>query len=145
MKNLYELYVENDFVNEFSRVQVDDSTEEVEDSEVEPESEYKKPEPPEHIKLTVEILKRSLNFLPNKDEQRKILVLDILKFGVTVINNWEDELLPIVHLIWSPFIDRFKEYDNPLIINRSFDLLSVLAITSKDFIRQRTSKYDRFL
>lgn len=101
---------------------------------------YKKPEPPDYIKLGVEVLKRSLNFLPSKDRQRKLLVLDILIYGIKIISKWEDELLPIVHLIWSPLIGRFKEFSDPLIINRSFELLSVLASTSKDFIKARTSK-----
>lgn len=104
------------------------------------DTEYKKPEPPEHIKLTVAVLKCSLNFLPNKDRQRKLLVLDIIKYGINVIREWEDELLPIVHLIWSPFVGRFKEFSDPLVINKSFDLLIVLARTSKNFIQRRTSK-----
>lgn len=49
---------------------------------------YKKPEPPTHVKLTVGILQRSLNFLPSKDKARRILVLEILKDGVEIIRDF---------------------------------------------------------
>lgn len=100
----------------------------------------KNPEPPEYVKLTVAVIKRSLNFLPNKEQHRKLLVLDILIFGVKIISDWEDELLPIVHLLWSPFMGRFKEFSDHLVVNKSFDLLTVLATTSTNFIKNRTSK-----
>lgn len=96
---------------------------------------------PPHIQLTVNILKRVLNFLPSKDRDRKLSTLVILKDGVEIIHTFEDELLPVVHLIWSPFVERFKEYEDPLIINKSIELLAILAQYSKDFIRSRTCKY----
>lgn len=78
--------------------------------------------------------------MPSKDRNRKLLVLDILNSGLEVIKDLEDELLPIVHLIWSPLVGRFKEYQDPLIINYCFQLLMTLARLSKDFIRMRTVK-----
>lgn len=104
--------------------------------------EYKKPQPPEHIKLTVLILQRTLHFLPSKSKETKILSLEILRNGLEVIKDWEDELLPIVHQIWSPLVNRFKEDNDPLIFNLSFQLLITLARLAKDFIRSRTVKYD---
>lgn len=107
----------------------------------EPEvDEYIKPDPPLEVKLTVDILIRSLHFLPSKDRLRKLLVLEILSDGLEVIRDWENELLPIVHLIWSPLVHRFKEYNDPLIINYSFQLLVTLARLAKEFIRMRTVK-----
>ncbi|XP_057672878.1 TELO2-interacting protein 1 homolog isoform X1 [Diorhabda carinulata] len=102
--------------------------------------EYEKPEPPLHIKITVLILQRSLNFLPSKDRLIKLSVLEILSNALEIIRDWEDELLPIVHQIWSPLVQRFKEHNEPLIINLSFQLLEILARLSKEFIRMRTSK-----
>lgn len=106
--------------------------------------ELKKPDVPLHIKLIVAILNRSLNFLPSKDRTRKLLVLEILSNGLEIIRDWENELLPIVHKIWSPFVDRFKEFDDPVVINYSFLLLVTLARLSKDFLRSRTAKYKIF-
>lgn len=110
--------------------------EEIYDNQVD---EYKKPEPPSHIKLVVSLLNRSLNFLPSRDKERKILVLNILKDGLEIISDWEDELLPLVHLIWSPLVGRFKEYNEPIIVNFSFQLLDCMATLAKDFIRNRTA------
>lgn len=99
-----------------------------------------KVKPPNYVQLTVQVLQRCLNFLPSKNQTRKLLVLGILKDGLEIIKEWEDNLLPLVHHIWSPLVDRFKERNEPLILNRSFELLITLARLSKDFIRSRTAK-----
>lgn len=46
-----------------------------EEEEFKPEEKPKQVDPT--VKLTVAVLERSLNFLPSKDEQRQILVLDV--------------------------------------------------------------------
>lgn len=133
---------EKEFIEDFRKLKTGDvsADDSLMDTEEDIRTEHNKPDPPEHIKLTVKVLKTSLNYLPSKKQQEKLLVIDILKHGTQVISDWEDELLPIVHLIWSPLINRFKEHSDPLIVNRSFELLCVLATTSKDFIRKRTSE-----
>lgn len=93
-----------------------------------------------HVKLAVAIIARSLQFLPSKNQARKLLTLDILLNGLEIVRDWEDELLPLVHQIWSPLVERFKEFENPLILNYSFQLLVTLAKVSKEFIRMRTTK-----
>lgn len=95
---------------------------------------------PLHVELTVSVLKRCLHFLPTRKREQKILVLSILKEGLLILEAWENELLPIVHEIWSPFVNRFAEISDPLVVNRSFSLLCVMAQTAKDFIRARTLK-----
>ncbi|KAI4457547.1 tel2 interacting protein 1 tti1 family member [Holotrichia oblita] len=111
---------------------------ELEEDETLPDEEYKKPEPPQHIKLTSAILRRTLHFLPSKNKEVKILSLEILKNGLDVVREYEDELLPIVHQIWSPLVNRFNSDNDPLIFNLSFQLLMLLARLSKEFIRSRT-------
>ncbi|KAK4882166.1 hypothetical protein RN001_005485 [Aquatica leii] len=112
----------------------EDSLDEQEDEE------YEINTAPPYITLTATLLKTALNFLPSKDKTCKLLVLDILNNGLEVIRDWENDLLPIVHQIWSPLVQRFKETSDSLIINRSFELLVTLARLSKDFIRFRTVK-----
>ncbi|XP_046687926.1 TELO2-interacting protein 1 homolog, partial [Homalodisca vitripennis] len=105
----------------------------------EEESKLKKAKP--SVMLAVAVLERSLHFLPSKDEQRQILVLDILTEGVLVLRSEEDHLLPIVHKIWSPLVRRFQASETrPLVIHRAFVLLSTLGNTARDFIRSRTLK-----
>lgn len=113
--------------------------EELNDDNNQPE-EFVKPPPPKHIQLLVKILERSLHFLPAKNTNCKIFVLEILTSGVEVLKDYEDELLPIVHKVWSPLVNRFRDFDSPLVVNLSFILLSTLGRLSKDFIRMRTVK-----
>lgn len=49
----------------------------------------------------------------------------------------EDQLLPLVHKIWSPLVQRFTLGQDVVILRLSFELLCVLASTSKSFIRHR--------
>nr|XP_018904502.1 PREDICTED: TELO2-interacting protein 1 homolog [Bemisia tabaci] len=92
---------------------------------------------PETIKITISILRRSLNFLPHKNESLQLLVLQILDRGILVMQDWTDELLPVVHKIWAPLVERFSS-PKPLIIHHSFKLLLTMAKITKDFIRKRT-------
>ncbi|KAF5286602.1 hypothetical protein FQR65_LT12511 [Abscondita terminalis] len=128
----------NEDMEKFKQKQEEDG-EDCSPEEQEVENEDKEKVPP-YVTLTASLLKRSLNFLPSKDKTCKLLVLDILNNGLEVIRDWENDLLPIVHEIWSPLVQRFKETDDSLIINRSFELLATLARLSKDFIRFRTVK-----
>lgn len=86
------------------------------------------------------ILKKSLNFVPAPERSLSLFALDILREGFPVIKYHEDVLLPLVHQVWSPLVNRFKVTNHPLIINKSFKLLVVLADVSKDFIKPRTLK-----
>ncbi|RZF43369.1 hypothetical protein LSTR_LSTR001630 [Laodelphax striatellus] len=96
---------------------------------------------PVHIQLVIDILKRSLNFLPTKDSQQQIIVIQVLEEGVLLLRHYQDQLLPVVHLIWSPLVNRFKSAPSePLLMHRAFLLLTTLAATSKDFIRHDTLK-----
>lgn len=95
---------------------------------------------PLFVEMTVSILKTCVHFLPSKNREQKLLVLAILQEGLLILKMWENELLPIVHAIWSPFVSRFAETSDHLLINRSFGLLCTLAQTAKDFIRSRTLK-----
>lgn len=95
---------------------------------------------PLFVEMTVSVLKRCIHFLPSKKREQKLLVLAILQEGLLILETWENELLPIVHAIWSPFVNRFAETSDHLLVNRSFGLLCILAQTAKDFIRSRTLK-----
>ncbi|XP_029161251.1 TELO2-interacting protein 1 homolog isoform X2 [Nylanderia fulva] len=95
---------------------------------------------PIHIKIIVEIMKRCLHFLPLKDVQKSLMAMQTLQEGLPILIEWENELLPIVHQLWHPLIDRFND-KNVLMINHAWQLLHVLAEISNDFIRNRTLRY----
>lgn len=82
-------------------------------------------------------MKCCLNFLPSNDIQVSLTAMQTLEIGLVMLNQWEDELLPIVHQLWHPLIDRFND-GNVIVINRAWQLLYVLARISNDFIRSRT-------
>lgn len=85
------------------------------------------------------VTKHCLHFLPSKEVQKSLIAMSTIQKGLEVLADWENQLLPIVHLLWHPLVDRFKD-KNVLIINRAWQLLNILAQVSKDFIRLRTLK-----
>lgn len=92
---------------------------------------------PTHIKIIIEVIKRCMHFLPSKDVQKSLMAMQTLQESLPILIEWEDELLPIVHQLWHPLTDRFKD-ENVLVINHAWQLLHVLANVSNDFIRSRT-------
>jgi hypothetical protein len=86
-----------------------------------------------------DIMKHCLHFLPSRDFNESSLSISILKEGAYILKESENILLPIVHELWHPLIDRFQN-SNPLIINQAFQLLCCLCEVSKEFIRSRTLK-----
>lgn len=99
-----------------------------------------KPQPPLQVQLAALILKRSLHFLPSKQQSRQLLVLEILEKGIELLKEWENELLPVVHQIWSPLIQRFQDESDYLTMRNSVRLVATLARLSKEFIRMRVVK-----
>ncbi|XP_034828881.1 TELO2-interacting protein 1 homolog isoform X2 [Maniola hyperantus] len=90
---------------------------------------------PQHIKVTVTILKRCINFIPS-NLYETLLAMRILTLGLPLLKEYENELLPLVHLSWSPLMGRF-ETTEPTVLRCAFDLFVVLAELSKDFLRSR--------
>ncbi|KAL0275218.1 UNVERIFIED_CONTAM: hypothetical protein PYX00_003144 [Menopon gallinae] len=120
----------------------DDEVQQEEKKEAE-EEEYAPEKPkelPKHIELTIAVAEHALHYLPSNDFGKRLIVLEILNDSVLILADRENELLPLVHKIWSPLVTRFEQVVDPLLINRSFTLLYNLSRTSKDFIRRRTLK-----
>lgn len=95
---------------------------------------------PYFVNMVKDIMKRCLHFLPSQEFTESSLSMSILKEGAMILKDWENELLPIVHELWHPLVDRFQN-PNPLVINLAWQLLCCLAQVSQDFIRSRTLKY----
>lgn len=94
---------------------------------------------PTHIQMVEDVLKCCLHFLPSKDTKQSFIAMLTLEEGLLILMEWENQLLPIVHQLWHPLVDRFKD-QNVLVINRAWQLFRVLARVSNDFIRSRTLK-----
>lgn len=94
-------------------------------------------EVPQHIELVIEILHRCIHFVSCVGVNELILVLKILKEGVLILTPHEDQLLPIVHKMWSPLKYVLINSDY-LGKQHAFQLLVILAHTAKEFICART-------
>lgn len=94
---------------------------------------------PPYMDVTTQIMKRFINYISTKSQMDKCIVLESIVCGLNILKVKDNQLLPIVHLIWKPFVERFKEND-PIVLRRCFQLLMKLGEVSKDFIYQRTAK-----
>lgn len=101
-----------------------------------PQSETK-PELPRHIEMTKQILSQAIKFLSNSDQTQQILALECIATGVPLLADYEDELLPLVHLVWQPLVEKFRQKD-PLVLSRCFSLLHILGLHAKEFILKRS-------
>ncbi|XP_063229283.1 TELO2-interacting protein 1 homolog [Bacillus rossius redtenbacheri] len=119
--------------------EVNDSAQASTVEEEQTESEKKETVPP-LILLADQILQRSVHFLPTKDRTQCLIVLETLTEGVKLLEPHTNQLLPIVHHIWSPLVGRLTQWSDIVIMRRSFELLRTLALTARDFIRSRTLK-----
>ncbi|KAL2746836.1 TELO2-interacting protein 1 [Vespula maculifrons] len=127
----------NDAVTDVQNTEIHDV--ESEDNEMTLEEEEDKQTLPIHIQMIEDVLKRCLHFLPSKDIKQSLIAMLTLEEGLPILIKWENQLLPIVHQLWHPLVDRFQD-QNILVINRAWRLFCVLAHISKDFIRCRTLK-----
>ncbi|KAM3959761.1 telo2 interacting protein 1 [Aphomia sociella] len=98
-----------------------------------------KPPVPQHIKVTIAVLKRCIHFINSRDRDEAILALQVLILGLPVLQQHEDELLPLVHQTWAPLVTRF-ESAQPSVMRRALDLFLIMAELSKDFILSRAVK-----
>lgn len=96
-----------------------------------------KPVLPRHIEMTKEILGQVIKFLSNTEQAQQILALDCLATGVPLLADYENELLPLVHLVWLPLVEKFRQKDS-LVLSRCFSLLHILGLHAKDFILKRS-------
>lgn len=101
-----------------------------------PQSETK-PELPRHIEMTKQILSQAIKFLSNSDQTQQVLALECIATGVPLLADYEDELLPLVHLVWQPLVEKFRQKD-PLVLSRCFSLLHILGLHAKEFILKRS-------
>ncbi|XP_075147461.1 telo2 interacting protein 1 [Haematobia irritans] len=92
---------------------------------------------PRHVEIILSILQQVVKFINSSDLRLQILSVECLTRGLPLLKDYENELLPLVHLIWTPFVEKFRQR-NALVLNRCFSLLEVLAIYAKDFLTKRS-------
>ncbi|XP_023292391.2 uncharacterized protein LOC111675781 [Lucilia cuprina] len=95
------------------------------------------PQLPRHILMIKTILQQVIKFLTSSELQLQILSLECLTCGIPLLRGYDNELLPLIHLTWSPLVEKFRQ-KNALVLNRCFSLLEILATYGKDFITKRS-------
>lgn len=98
--------------------------------------EMKLPLPP-LVEQTVSILHRCIHSLSSVDRDQKIVALEAINVGLDILRPHEDELLQIVHLIWTPFVQQCIRDKSAVTLRRCVALLSRMAKYAKRFIYKR--------
>ncbi|OQR77025.1 hypothetical protein BIW11_07385 [Tropilaelaps mercedesae] len=65
---------------------------------------------------------------------------EVIADGLTFIETYEDQLLPIVHLVWEALVYRLRSSDNFALSTKALTVLSTLCRTSRSFVRDRIVK-----
>lgn len=135
-----------EFVEDFHRCKqvsenLEDSEEPADAEEDVPEDagQTEKPEAPGHVRLLVQVLRRCIHLQSSSNIWVQTAVLSIICHAVVPVSGCEDEVLPMVHLLWKPLVNRFQG-DNCTLSIKAFETLTSLVDASGDFIRQRTLK-----
>ncbi|XP_053605839.1 TELO2-interacting protein 1 homolog isoform X2 [Plodia interpunctella] len=98
-----------------------------------------KPPLPQHIKVTVTIIKRCLHFVTPWRRDEAILAMQVLTAALPLLRDYEDELLPLVHQSWSGLVCVVGA-QQPAALRGALSLLTVMAALAKDFILNRAVK-----
>ncbi|XP_050331335.1 uncharacterized protein LOC126760036 [Bactrocera neohumeralis] len=132
-------FVEDESVNMENDTNAKSTTNTADDVEMKDEvaADDLKPQLPRHIQMVKDITTQVLKFVGFVDQTHQILALECLIQAVPLLHDYEDELLPLVHLTWSPLVERFRNND-AVVLNRCFTLLNVLATHAKEFILKRS-------
>jgi TELO2-interacting protein 1 len=110
-----------------------------EDEEAMGEEIVEKKPPPRHVELARDIVACCLKYMPSTTVDEQAMAVETVNHGLRCLRDYENELLPMVHQVWYPLAERFKE-KNPIVVSRCFDLLLTMGQCAKDFILQRTLK-----
>uniref|UniRef100_A0A5K3ET00 Non-specific serine/threonine protein kinase n=1 Tax=Mesocestoides corti TaxID=53468 RepID=A0A5K3ET00_MESCO len=93
---------------------------------------------PDQIRLVEEIMLRSIHLMSCESPRLRVSSMSLLCDGCGLLRDHEDLLLPLVHKIWSPLIARMRDR-HPAVVEKAFELFSVLASVSGTFIRSRAT------
>ena len=103
------------------------------------DDEINKPEVPKRIKIVVTIMERCSYLLFYKDRKIQLLLLQIIECGCQLLNDYEDEKLPVFHKLWKPLVLRLKDKDFVVLLY-ALQVCTLMVNLSGDFLRRRCLK-----
>lgn len=83
------------------------------------------------------ILKQAISLLNSKNLELNILTLETISIGLDIIRDDENELLPMVNLIWNVLIEQCFRENNKILLRCCLHLITKLAKYAKEFIKKR--------
>uniref|UniRef100_A0A6P8IMY9 TELO2-interacting protein 1 homolog isoform X2 n=1 Tax=Actinia tenebrosa TaxID=6105 RepID=A0A6P8IMY9_ACTTE len=98
-----------------------------------------KPKLPLHARYATQVLEKCIHFLSNSSFVLRILVLDTVYHGVLALKERENDLLPMIHHLWPPLMNRLNDKDQVVVI-KAIDVITTMAECSGDFMRRRVIK-----
>ncbi|KAG8446125.1 hypothetical protein GDO86_013842 [Hymenochirus boettgeri] len=104
-----------------------------------PVIEDEKPPVPNHIQISKEVAEKCSHFLSHNDPKIRMQALDTVQLSLVPLQSQEDVLLPLAHKIWPSLVKRLLQ-DEPLVLLAAFQVLLSLALSCRDFLRQRVCK-----
>eukprot|EP00117_Sycon_ciliatum_P015264 scpid14016/ scgid3511/ TELO2-interacting protein 1 homolog len=93
---------------------------------------------PDADNVGVRVLNYCVHLLSVTHVHSSLVVLDTVQQGVRLLQPNQEQLLPLVHQLWSPLLHRVRHTHLP-IASKAVDLIAVLAIVAGDFIRKRVT------
>lgn len=104
------------------------------------ESESEISQRPPLLQLSINVIKHSIPHFASKNQDIKLGALDCLNHGLDIIKDYDDDLLPIVHSIWDPFVYQCTRDTSPVVLRYCIRLLKKLALYARDFIYRRSAE-----
>ncbi|CAL4072672.1 unnamed protein product, partial [Meganyctiphanes norvegica] len=95
--------------------------------------------PPPYIELVVKILERCSYLLFTHDRELQLVILETICGGCSALEDWEDQKLPSMHILWKPLVLRLKDKDFVVVL-RSLETLSDMVSSSGEFLRKRSQE-----
>ncbi|ESO02777.1 hypothetical protein HELRODRAFT_174193 [Helobdella robusta] len=91
---------------------------------------------PYYVNMMEQILDRCQHFLIFPSVHMRLTTLHIVSVLCPALKSYQDVLLPLVHKIWKPFVNRFKDEEHFIAI-KAFEVLKEISEASGDFVRRR--------
>lgn len=93
------------------------------------------------IALTVDILKQVIPCLTTTNVQLKLITLESINIGLDILKEREDELLPVVHLLWEPIVQQCFQSNHKSLRRHTIQLVTKLTTYTNNFLTKRSIRY----
>ncbi|CAG8437945.1 7515_t:CDS:2 [Diversispora eburnea] len=100
------------------------------------EPQDKKPKPTQLQSTCLKIIDKVLPFLSSSSPRIRILILDMMRLSLPVLQSITHELYPLIHRIWPFIVNRLKDKEQIVILGAT-RLIQSIASTCGDFFASR--------